>query len=225
MSSYQSLYKQIGYEFRATALLELALTHRSLNGKDNNERLEFLGDSILNFLIGAELYQRFPDVKEGKLSRLRSSLVKGQTLAELGREFELNLYMRLGPGELKTGGARRDSTLEDSVEAIIGAIYLDADFDTCKQVVLGWFETRLNRISLENSVKDNKTRLQEALQGRKLTLPEYNILTVQGQSHKQTFTVECLIATSEQAFTGTGHSRRHAEQQAAGKALAELLKS
>ncbi|PIE41005.1 MAG: ribonuclease III [Gammaproteobacteria bacterium] len=222
MISLNSLEASIGYQFKSDELIQLALTHRSVSGSHNNERLEFLGDSVLNFIIGEALYQKFPDAKEGQLSRLRASMVKGTTLAELGQQFQLNSHIRVGPGELKSGGTKRHSTLADAVEAIIGAIYLESGFEVCQQVVGEWFASRINRLSLTDTVKDNKTRLQEILQARKLPLPGYHIVSIQGKSHCQSFKVECTIESVPETFTGEGTSRRHAEQQAAGKALKVL---
>lgn len=216
------LESAIGYRFTNKAHLELALTHRSVSGAHNNERLEFLGDSILNFVIGDALFSKFPTAKEGKLSRLRAALVKGETLAKLGRQFHLERYIKVGPGELKTGGASRDSTLSDAVEAIIGGVFLDADFNQCQTIILSWYAGRLDGLSLDDTVKDNKTRLQEWLQGKKYALPTYSIESVKGESHSQQFTVACHIDHFAEPFVGQGGSRRHAEQQAAGKALAVI---
>lgn len=225
MKDLAALESAIGYQFQDSALIQLALTHRSVSGSENNERLEFLGDSILNFIIGEALFKQFPKAKEGQLSRIRASLVKGETLAEIGQQLQLNRYIQLGAGELKSGGARRSSTLADAVEAIIGAIYIESGFDACQSVVLNWFAERLQQISLTDSVKDNKTRLQELLQASKLPVPTYNIISIEGQSHCQRFEVECIVEGSEQTFLGEGASRRHAEQQAAGKALHSLAES
>lgn len=223
MKDLVSLEKAIGYQFKAQDLIEQALTHRSVSGEFNNERLEFLGDSILNFIVGEALYSQFPNAKEGQLSRLRASLVKGATLAELGKQFKLYDYIHVGPGELKSGGKKRSSTLADAVEAMIGAIYLESGFEPCQQVVKTWFQERLQKLSLTDTVKDNKTRLQEELQARKAPLPAYNIVSIVGQSHCQTFRIECVVDGFAEPFVGEGTSRRHAEQQAAGKALTALL--
>lgn len=216
------LEKALGYQFRDQESFKLALTHRSVHAFHNNERLEFLGDSILNFAIGHALFVKFPQAKEGKLSRLRASLVRGATLAEIARQFELSKYIQVGPGELKTGGASRDSTLADAVEAIIGAIYLEAGFDACYDTILRWYQGRLDDLTMDTTVKDNKTRLQEWLQSHKTPLPEYQIIDVRGRSHNQSFKVSCTLASISRSFTGEGGSRRHAEQQAAGKALQYL---
>ncbi|MWJ26752.1 ribonuclease III [Halomonas sediminis] len=213
--------RRIGYTFSDDALLELAMTHRSFGGR-NNERLEFLGDSIVNFVIAEALYQRFPQAREGQLSRLRARLVKGQTLAELAREMSFGECLRLGSGEMKSGGHRRESILADAVEAIIGAIYLDAGMDSVRERVLAWYAERLENISLQDTQKDPKTRLQEFLQSRQAGLPRYDVVLVKGEAHAQMFTVECYIDLLDEHTTGKGPSRRHAEQQAAEDALLHL---
>ncbi|MFD2190113.1 ribonuclease III [Pistricoccus aurantiacus] len=215
------LSRRIGHEFVDISLLELAVSHRSHAGQ-NNERLEFLGDSIVNFVIAEALFRRFPAAREGQLSRLRARLVKGQTLAELAREFELGQYLRLGSGEMKSGGHRRDSILADAVEAMIGAIYLDAGMEVAKTRVLSWFATRLEALNLKDTQKDPKTRLQEFLQSRQAPLPQYEVVAVEGEAHAQTFTVECHVDVLESRASGIGSSRRNAEQQAAETALARL---
>jgi ribonuclease III len=222
MNNIEKLAQRLGYHFKDPLLLEAALSHRSV-GNHNNERLEFLGDSILNFIIAAELYRLYPKAKEGELSRLRASLVNGDTLAALSNEFNIGDYLRLGVGELRSGGFRRQSILADALEAIIGAIYLDADLLTCQERILGWFAKRLQDLSSLDIPKDAKTELQEYLQAHKLPLPEYSILSMQGEAHAQTFNVECRIAGSEFRGVGTGSSRRKAEQQAAKKILELLL--
>ncbi|SHJ92774.1 ribonuclease III [Halomonas caseinilytica] len=215
--------RRIGHRFSQPELLELAMTHRSYGGR-NNERLEFLGDSIVNFVIAEDLFQRFPQAREGQLSRLRARLVKGQTLAELAREMEFGECLRLGSGEMKSGGHRRDSILADAVEAVIGAIYLDAGMDTARTRVLSWFAERLETINLQDTQKDPKTRLQEFLQSRQVALPRYEVISVEGEAHAQTFTVECHVEMLEEHTLGIGSSRRHAEQQAAEQALTQLEK-
>ncbi|MDD1782918.1 ribonuclease III [Enterovibrio sp. ZSDZ35] len=215
------LQRRIGYEFSDAALLSLSLTHRSASG-NHNERLEFLGDSILSFVIADDLYHRFPNVDEGDMSRMRATLVRGNTLAELGREFDLGDVLQLGPGELKSGGFRRDSILADAVEAIIGAIYLDSDLETVRGIVLGWYKERLETIQPGANQKDPKTRLQEFLQGRRKPLPAYNVIKVQGEAHNQQFTVECEVAGLDRPVVGKGSSRRKAEQAAAELALEKL---
>ena len=215
------LARRIGHDFSDLSLFELALTHRSC-GKKNNERLEFLGDSILNFVIADDLYARFPKAKEGELSRLRARMVKGVTLSEVARELGLGDYLRLGSGELKSGGFRRDSILADAVEAIIGAIYLDSDMDTARAYILKWFEQRLNTLDLNESLKDSKTRLQEFLQSRRLALPEYELTNVEGEAHAQTFYIDCRVSGLNNPAKGSGSSRRQAEQEAAKHALTAL---
>ena len=215
------LSKRLGYRFEDQSLLLQALTHRSAKGT-HNERLEFLGDSILGFVIAQALFERFPKHNEGDLTRMRSSLVKGVTLAEIGRNFHLGEHLILGPGELKSGGHRRESILEDAVEAIIGAVYLDSDISQCKTLVLSWFEQRLNDIKPGHEQKDPKTRLQEYLQGRKIELPVYELIQITGQSHNQEFTVKCVTSITNQEVITKGTSRRKAEQAAAQQVL-ELI--
>ncbi len=219
--SLPAFSRRIGHSFRDNSLLELAMTHRSFGGQ-NNERLEFLGDSIVNFVIAEDLFQRFPQAREGQLSRLRARLVKGQTLAELAREMEFGGHLLLGSGEMKSGGHRRDSILADAVEAVIGAIYLDAGMETARARVLAWYAARLEAIDLQDTQKDPKTRLQEFLQSRQVALPRYEVISVEGEAHAQTFTVECHVAMLEEHTLGIGSSRRHAEQQAAELALARI---
>ncbi|ODP95869.1 MULTISPECIES: ribonuclease III [Salinivibrio] len=215
------LQRDIGYQFSNAALLELALTHRSANGT-HNERLEFLGDSILSFVIAEDLYHRFPKVDEGDMSRMRATLVRGNTLAEIGREFSLGEVMRLGPGELKSGGFRRDSILADAVEALIGAIFLDSDINRVQAIILNWYQHRLETIEPGASQKDPKTRLQEHLQGKRKPLPSYTVMKVRGEAHNQEFTVECQVSGLECSVIGKGSSRRKAEQAAAELALQKL---
>lgn len=215
---YIHLQTRLGYEFVDPALLKLALTHRSY-GAHNNERLEFLGDSILNLVIGDALFKRFPDVREGQLSRLRSQLVKGETLAEIAREFELGECLILGEGEMKSGGHSRDSILADSVEALIGAIYSETDFDTCRTHVLSWFADRLLSLTVDTSAKDPKSRLQEHLQSLRKPLPEYEVVEAVGESHAQIFTVECRVVVLKQSVRAQASSRREAEKIAATEVL------
>ena len=218
------LTRKLGYTFTDESLCELALTHRSC-GKKNNERLEFLGDSIVNFVIADDLFERFPQAREGQLSRLRARMVKGETLAEIGRELKLGDFLRLGPGELKSGGFRRDSILADAVEALIGAMYLDSDLEQVRKVVLGWFDQRLENLDIDEALKDSKTRLQEWLQSRRLPLPTYDLTRVDGEAHAQTFYIECHIEPLDTPTKGEGSSRRQAEQEAAKAALNELAKA
>jgi ribonuclease-3 len=213
--------RRVGYEFSDPEICELALTHRSC-GKKNNERLEFLGDSIVNFVIAEALFAKFPEAREGQLSRLRAQLVKGETLAEIARELNIGDYLRLGSGEMKSGGYRRDSILADATEALIGAIYLDSEMDTCRRYILQWFEQRLADINLTESLKDSKTKLQEYLQSRKMSLPSYELVAVDGEAHAQTFHIRCSVELLEQPTDGVGSSRRQAEQNAARNALVSL---
>lgn len=212
------LQRAIGYQFNDVDLLVLALTHRSFGGK-NNERLEFLGDSILNFIIAESLFSHFEEAREGQLSRLRARLVKGVTLAEIAREFDLGDYLRLGAGELKSGGFRRDSILADALESVIGAIYLDRGFASCREHVLGWFESRLKSLSLNDTTKDSKTRLQEYLQSCQQELPKYEVVAVKGKAHAQVFSVRCSVGGLSETTEGVASSRRLAEQKAARGAL------
>jgi ribonuclease-3 len=214
----ETLGRVLGHAFQRPELLQTALTHRSFD-KDNNERLEFLGDAILNYLMAEALYQRFPTASEGELSRLRASVVKGATLAELAAGLQLGQYLRLGPGELKSGGFRRESILADALEAIIGALYLDGGPQACRERVLSWFDVRLSALSLRGTLKDPKTRLQEQLQGRGLALPTYEVLQVDGEHHAQTFLVACHVEALGLHTRGNGSSRRRAEQEAAREAL------
>jgi len=221
LSRLSALERTIGYTFEDKLLFDLALTHRSYKGA-NNERLEYLGDAILSFVIAEYLFKRFPEAKEGQMSRLRSSLVKGVTLAEIGKQFKLGDYLKLGGGELKSGGFRRESIIADAVEAIIGAIFLDSGHDACKEVILSWYEARLLALTLENTEKDAKTKLQEYLQSRKEQLPKYEVESVVGEAHDQTFSVSCSIESLKLTTQAGGTNRRVAEQKAAQKALNKI---
>lgn len=221
MQDFQSLCRRVGYRFQNVNLLHQALTHRSYSA-DNNERLEFLGDGLLNLIIAESLFQRFEEQTEGNLSRMRAKLVNGETLAEIGRDFQLGDFLRLGTGELNAGGRERDSILADAVEALIGAIYLDSDFDTCRQHVLSWFSSRLASINPRSSHKDAKTKLQEFLQARKMDLPVYDLVDISGADHQQCFTVSCSVAMLNQPLLASGGSRRKAEQAAAEAVLNAL---
>ncbi|MGH8492278.1 MAG: ribonuclease III [Moraxellaceae bacterium] len=219
----QRLLQALGYQFRDPVWLELSLTHRSVSGSRNNERLEFLGDSILNFIIADFLYQRFPGENEGRLSRLRAMLVKQETLASVARDLKLGDYLRLGPGELKSGGFRRESILADTVEALLGAIFRDsADMALCAQIVASWFGERLDSVGQETVIKDSKSRLQEWLQGRRQPLPVYSVTDISGEAHNQSFHVSCEVPGLAVPTQGDGPSRRHAEQEAAAAALIQL---
>ncbi len=213
--------RTIGYNFNEQSLLVTALTHRSAKGQ-HNERLEFLGDSILSFVIAEVLYDKFPKCAEGDLSRMRSTLVRGETLTEMANLFGLSEYLLLGPGEMKSGGHRRSSTLEDAVEAIIGAIYLDSDLDITKNIILTWYQKHLDAIEPGLSQKDSKTQLQEWLQHRKLPLPLYDVVQITGKEHNQTFVVSCIVDGLEKPLQGRGTSRRKAEQESARNALEKL---
>ncbi|MGQ0286940.1 ribonuclease III [Pasteurellaceae bacterium 22721_9_1] len=221
MNDLNRLQRHIGYQFNQVALLQQALTHRSA-AKIHNERLEFLGDAILNLTIAEALYQQFPNCNEGELSRMRASLVREQTLAELARKFELGDYMALGAGELKSGGFRRASILADCVEAIIGAMSLDRDLAQTMTIVRQWYQDYLQAIKPGENQKDPKTRLQEYLQSKRLELPTYNVTHIQGEAHCQTFTVECNVSNLDRTFIGVASSRRKAEQIAAEQVLKEL---
>ncbi|MDJ0652762.1 MAG: ribonuclease III [Xanthomonadales bacterium] len=209
---------ELDYEFGSPELLEQALTHRSV-GRINNERLEFLGDSVLNCLIADELFRRFPEIPEGDLSRLRARLVNQSTLANIGREMELGQHVRLGSGEKKSGGHRRASILADAVEAVLGAVYLDGGFEACRGLVKRWFDQRLDSLPPASELKDPKTRLQEMLQGRGFDLPTYSVLDASGADHQRVFTVACEVAALGISVEATGTSRRKAEQAAAEIAL------
>lgn len=212
---------KLGYSFQGKVLLLQALTHRSLNTQ-HNERLEFLGDSILSFVIANQLYHRFPEIDEGDMSRMRASLVRGDTLAAIAREFDIGAYLQLGQGELKTGGTQRESILANSIEAIIGAIFLDSDIQKAEDIILRWYRERLKQVSPGDQQKDPKTRLQEYMQGRQLPLPFYLLIEVRGEAHDQEFTVHCQVSGLEQPMVGKGTSRRKAEQEAAEKTLKKL---
>ncbi len=217
----KKLSQRIGYDFKDVSLIELALTHRSKGG-NNNERLEFLGDSIVNFVVAEALFQKFPEAKEGKLSRLRAGLVRGTTLAELGRDFDLGEFLVLGSGELKSGGFNRESILADAIEAIIGAIYLDAGMNVVTERIHDWYGERLSDLKMDGVQKDSKTRLQEYLQKSQSRLPQYEVIEIFGQAHDQKFKVSCRVEALPEVTLGIGSSRRIAEQNAAKKALKAL---
>jgi ribonuclease-3 len=219
--NYASLCRTINHTFKQETFLITALTHRSA-GVPNNERLEFLGDALLGYIVAENLFQRFSEADEGELSRLRANLVNAETLAEIARSLGLGDYLHLGSGELKSGGNQRTSILADALEALIGAVYLDADIKACKTMVLKLFQVRLETVSPETLSKDPKTRLQEYLQANQKPLPIYQILTVEGMPPTQQFTIECIIEGLAEPIQGTGDSRRRAEQAAAEHAL-ELL--
>ena len=208
----------LGHRFTDLELLETALTHRSA-GNRNNERLEFLGDAILGFVIADRLYQHFPDADEGQLSRLRATLVKKDCLAEMARKLELGNYLKLGQGELRGGGHSRDSILADSLEALFAAVYLDGGYEAVRSVILGLFDDRVEKLSPDDQLKDPKTALQEFLQGRGLNLPNYEISQIIGEQHDQIFVVTCIVPDLGLEATGRGGSRRRAEQAAADRLL------
>ena len=215
------LSKKLGLSFNNPQLFVMALTHRS-SAANNNERLEFLGDSILGFVIAELLYEQFPDASEGVLSRLRASLVNQGSLADLARKHELGDYLRLGSGELKSGGFRRDSILSDALEAIMGALFKDQGIAACRQWIEQLFADKLRSLSLDNWQKDPKTQLQELMQAQKMELPEYTLMTMSGLAHEQTFQVKCTIPLIADACIGRGVSRKKAEQSAA-ELMLELL--
>lgn len=212
----------IGHRFARPDLLAQALRHRSA-GTPHNERLEFLGDALVDLLIAEALYARWPQVDEGALTRARAELVRESSLAAIGRTLDLGPRLTLGPGEMKTGGHRRDSILADAVEAIVAAIYLDAGFDACRAAVLPWFEPAMAALPPPNKVgKDAKTRLQEWLQAKQRPLPVYALLAEEGDEHARIFHVNCTLAQPEVVTEGQGTSRRAAEQAAAEAALARI---
>lgn len=212
---------KLTYRFNDPALAQLALTHRSI-GRPNNERLEFLGDALLGAIIAEMLYEAHPRSNEGELSRLRAQLVNGQALAVLARELELGDELKLGPGELKSGGFRRDSILADAFEALVAAVYLDGGFDACRQSVRELFGERI--VAMRRSSKDAKTRLQEHLQAGGWPLPQYELVASHGEDHAKTFDVRCSISEPlAMAAAASGGSRRTAEQDAAESVLSQLL--
>lgn len=218
------LERALGYCFTQPELLRQALTHRS-HSSPHNERLEYLGDSVLNCAVATLLFQHFPGLKEGELSRLRANLVRQEALAEISAALDLGDALRLGEGELKSGGFRRPSILADALEAIFGAIYLDAGFDAARATIEQLYRSRIQQIDPRNTGKDAKTALQEWLQGRRLPLPHYALLETHGDAHAQEFIVNCSIPAIDLQVTGRGGSRRAAEQEAAQSALARLSSS
>lgn len=212
---------QLGYEPRQPALFRAALTHRSAPGP-NNERLEFLGDAVVNLVVAHHLYVAFPDATEGDLSRLRARVVSGEPLAEVAASIELGEALQLGSGELKTGGFRRQSILADALEAVLGALYLDGGLAVAEGVIGRLFEPRIAALPAPEELKDAKTRLQEYLQSRGLTLPRYKVERVEGEAHAQTFHVACEVPALRLAGEGRGSSRRRAEQEAAERILSSI---
>jgi ribonuclease-3 len=213
---------RIGYRFRDASLLDRALTHRS-SGAVHNERLEFLGDGVLNCAVAAELYRRFPALPEGELSRLRAHFVNQQTLAGLAARLDLGACLKLGEGELRSGGAQRPSILADAVEALLGAVFLDGGFDAACEVVGRLYAELLVQADPQVLGKDAKTRLQEWLQARRLALPLYAVIATRGEAHAQTFEIECRVPALDVRTTGSGSSRRSAEQAAASAAYDQVL--
>jgi len=212
------LEKNLKYVFANKALCSEALTHRSY-GSPNNERLEFLGDSVLNLVITRSLFVQYPNLAEGDLTRIRSSLVNQEGLAAVAVDLSIGDFLKLGTGEMKTGGSTRPSILSDAVEAIFGAIYLDAGFDVVERVINEAYQPYLDAVNPDAAYKDAKTRLQEYLQGKKLDLPEYAVLDILGEDHNQEFIVSCAIHSLNITVEGKGRSRRVAEQNAALNAL------
>lgn len=220
-NNFSSLSALLAYTFKNPSLLQQALTHRSAHPV-HNERLEFIGDSIVNLIIGEALYHSHPEQSEGELSRWRAALVQRETLAEIGLEWQLDQYMILGPGEKKTGGQNRPSNLANAVEAIVGAIYLDSNFETIKTILLKTFEKRLSRAHIASLNKDFKTQLQEWLQAQKLPIPHYELIEVSGKDHASIFKIQCTIPQLNKTAVGEGSSKKRAEQEAAALMLKKL---
>lgn len=219
----ERLCRRIGYHFNKPAFLKQALTHCSV-GSENYERFEFLGDSILSFVIANELFHRFPSQSEGHLSRLRSFLVRGDMLVEIARELDLGDFLFLGQGELKSGGFRRASILSDALEAVFAAVFFDGGVDAAQEVILKLYRSRLEDPNLNDCLKDSKTRLQEYLQAEKIALPEYTLTKVEGDEHEQLFYITCTVDVVKLVTHGQGSNRRKAEQLAA-KAMLEQLRA
>ncbi len=224
MSRPAALEGRLGHRFGDSALLEQALTHSS-RGPENNERLEFLGDGVLGCAVAEVLYARFPRLPEGKLTRLRASLVREEALAEVAGELGLAGFLRLGEGELSSSPEPRPSILADALEAVVGAIFLDGGYDAARGAVLQAFGPLIERLDPERPAKDPKTQLQEQLQAARQRLPEYRVLSVRGAAHRQSFEVECVVPDAGLSATGSGTSRQRAEQQAALAMLEKIEKS
>lgn len=220
-SELDDLQSRLGYRFKDISYLESALTHRSV-GPSHNERMEFLGDSIVNFVVAESLFRRYPEAREGKLTRMRAALVRGQSLGQLARRLQLGETIRLGSGESKSGGRRRESILADAMEAVIGAIFLDGGMVACQECINRWIESDLAAVDPNQVYKDPKTALQEWLQREKHNLPIYRIFKVMGPAHQQTFQVEVQVHGLDGSPVGTGGTRREAEQAAAADALDRL---
>lgn len=217
------LSQKLDYDFKQVDLLKVALTHRSRGG-DNNERLEFLGDAVVNFVVAEILYHRFPTASEGDLSRWRATLVNRDALAQLAAQFDLGRYLLLGQGEMRSGGAERPSILSCAMEAIIGAVYLDSGYNVARTCIERWYQSQLQALSSASSHKDAKTLLQEYLQSKRVSLPVYSVDSIEGEAHQQRFTVSCSVEDMSLKTVGTGTSRRRAEQEAAQAMLDELKK-
>jgi ribonuclease-3 len=215
------LERKLGYEFSDRALLKLALTHRS-RGSNSYERLEFLGDSILGFVVADWLYQNFPDLAEGKLSRMRASLVRRETLAQIARELDLSNFLIMGEGEMKSGGFNRDSILSDTVESLIGSIYLDGGFAQAEQFIFSKFAAVMAAVSEQGTFKDAKSLLQEKMQKSGLLLPQYILLDTSGVQHEQEFTVQCTLLDKQVEAQSNANTRRAAEQKSAQLVLDKL---
>ncbi|MGN6390595.1 MAG: ribonuclease III [Burkholderiaceae bacterium] len=217
------LQTRLAHVFKDAALLQLALTHRSHSGL-HNERLEFLGDSVLNCVVASLLFERYQKIDEGDLSRLRANLVKQQTLYEIAQRIELSQFLRLGEGELKSGGFRRPSILADTLEALFGAVFLDAGFDAARRVIRALYIPILDTVDPKTLGKDAKTLLQEYLQGKKIPLPQYTVVATHGAAHNQEFEIECVVPKLDIQVFGSGGSRRAGEQAAAKRALEAVQK-
>lgn len=220
-SNVRQLEERLQYQFRDPELLSLALSHRSC-GSSNNERLEFLGDSILGVTVTDFLYHQFPQAREGDLSRMRSQIVRAESLAQVAKKLQLGPELSLGPGEMKSGGQRRDSILGDTVEALIGAVYLDTGIDAARGAVNNWFKELLAAASDAQPAKDAKTALQEWLQQRSKPVPQYELVNTGGEAHSRLFTVSCKIDQVDKTISATASSRRKAEQLVAEQLLSEL---
>lgn len=220
--STDNLATCLGYQFKNAALLTQALTHRSF-ASNNNERLEFLGDGALNFIIANQLYNRFSKLPEGDLSRLRAQLVKESTLCEIAISLSIGESLKLGEGEMKSAGWKRPSILADALEAIVGAVYIDGGHLAAEALVLQLFNERISQIDPKIIDKDAKSQLQEYLQAKKIALPDYNVVIIEGEAHAQTFKIACIIEKLNINVAGEGTSRRNAEQQAAQLALEKIL--
>ncbi len=216
----EELCRKLGYSFKNPHLLKVALTHRS-SSDENNERLEFFGDSVVNFIVGEALFHQFPYANEGDLSRWRATLINRETLGILGKQFELGRYLHLGMGEMRSGGQERTSIISCTMEAVIGAIYLDGGFEAARECILRWYEPLLTSLTHASDHKDPKTQLQEYLQKRRLPLPIYEVESIEGEAHQQMFVVSCTV--QDKKITAEGTSRRRAEQ-AAAEGMLEVMK-